>query len=197
MKWFQSIFTIVFFSLQKFWISKIDKRVGQNFRKKGLINKKGGKFANRVGWGKNLKMLIEWAYLHPYFLQCVIITHCNISTYLYCTYIFAFFRDNGITVQILKYQLYCEGFMFLLVLFTAIIPIENDVLVYRIVAILYSFVVLVMQPLFYLNGDVNFRNRVLQQGLWKALDRELFQRNTQIQPIAPWGKRIQKNSNWR
>ena len=75
--------------------------------------------------------------------------------------------------------------MFLLVLFAAIIPIENDVLVYRIIGIMYSFVVFVMQPLFYLNGDVNFRNRVLQQGLWKALDQELFQRNIQIQPIAP------------
>jgi hypothetical protein len=75
--------------------------------------------------------------------------------------------------------------MFLLVLFAAIIPIENDVLVYRIIGIMYSFVVFVMHPLFYLNGDVNFRNRVLQQGIWKALDQELFQRNTQIQPIAP------------
>ena len=106
------------------------------------------------------------------------------------TFFLFFFRDNGITIQILKYQLYCEGFMFLLVLFAAIIPIENDVLVYRIIGIMYSFVVFVMQPLFYLNGDVNFRNRVLQQGLWKALDQELFQRNTQIQPITPWCKRI-------
>ena len=105
-----------------------------------------------------------------------------------------FFRDNGITVQILKYQLYCEGFMFLLALFLVIyrnkIAIENDGLVSNS-GILYSFVIFVIQPLFYLNGDVNFRNRVLQQGLWKALDRELFQRNTQIQPIAPWGKIIQ------
>ena len=108
-----------------------------------------------------------------------------IHIYTYYTYIFAFFRENGITIQSLKYQLYCEGFMFLLVLITAILPIENDVTVYRIVAIMYSFVVFVMQPLFYLSGDVNFRNRVLQQGLWKALDQELFQRNTQIQPIAP------------
>jgi hypothetical protein len=98
---------------------------------------------------------------------------------------FSFFRDNGITVQILKYQLYCEGFMFLLVLFVAIIPIENDVLVSRIVGILYSFVVFVMQPLFHLNSDVNFRNRVLQQGLWRALKQELFQRNNKIQPIVP------------
>ena len=107
-----------------------------------------------------------------------------IHVYTYYVHIFVFFRDNGITIQILKYQLYCEGFMFLLVLFAAIIPIENDVLVYRIIGIMYSFVVFVMQPLFYLNGDVNFRNRVLQQGLLRALDRELFQRNNQIQPIA-------------
>ena len=119
-----------------------------------------------------------------------------IHIYTYCTYLLLFFRDNGITIQILKYQLYCEGFMFLLVLFAAIIPIENDVLVYRIIGIMYSFVVFVMHPLFYLNGDVNFRNRVLQQGIWKALDQELFQRNTQIQPIAPWGKRIQINCKY-
>ena len=75
--------------------------------------------------------------------------------------------------------------MFLLVLFVSIIPIENDVLVSRILGILYNFVVFVIQPLFYLSGDVNFRNRFLQQGLWIALKRELFQGNTQIQPIAP------------
>jgi hypothetical protein len=28
------------------------------------------------------------------------------------------------------------------------------------------------------------------------LDQELFQRNTQIQPIAPWGKRIQINCKY-
>ena len=80
--------------------------------------------------------------------------------------------------------------MFLLVLFVSIIPIENDALVSRIVGILYSFVVFVIQPLFYLSGDVNFR-KALQQGLWIALKRELFQGNTQIQPIAPRGKKIQ------
>ena len=108
-----------------------------------------------------------------------------IHIYTYCTYLLLFFRDTGITIQILKYQLYCEGFMFLLVLFTAIIPIENDVLVYRIIGIMYSFVVFVMHPLFYLNGDVNFRNRVLEQGLWRALKKELFLSNTQIQPASP------------
>ena len=123
-------------------------------------------------------------YLNTVAMMHILRHYTHINAYKF-SFLFLFFRDNGITVQILKYQLYCEGFMFLLVLFTAIIPIENYVLVYRIIAILYSFVVLVMQPLFYLNGDVNFRNRVLQQGLWKALDQELFQRNTQIQPITP------------
>ena len=81
---------------------------------------------------------------------------------------FSCFRDNGITVQILKYQLYCEGFTILLLL---CVPIENDVLISRINRCLYNFVAVVIQPLFYLNGDVNFRNRVLQQGLLRALDR--------------------------
>ena len=105
-------------------------------------------------------------------------THINTYRFLF----FSFFRDNGITVQILKYQLYCEGFIILLLLF---LPIENDVWISRISRCLYNFVALVIQPLFYLNGDVNFRNRVLQQGLWKALKQELFQMNTQIQRIAP------------
>ena len=98
--------------------------------------------------------------------------------------IFLLFRDNGITVQIMIYQLYCEGFMFLLVLFIAIIPIENDVLISRIVGILFNFIVFVIQPLFYLNGDFNFRERVLQKGLLRALKKELFEKNIQIQPVC-------------
>ena len=84
--------------------------------------------------------------------------------------------------------------MFLLVLFLVIsviyrnrIVIEDDGMEsnIRYPGILYNFVVIVIQPLFYLNGDVNFRNRVLQQGLLRALYQELFPRNNQIQPIAP------------
>ena len=103
-------------------------------------------------------------------------THINIY--------FPFFRDNGITVQIMTYQLYCEVFMFLLVLFIAIIPIEIDVLIHRIVGILFNFMTFVIQPLFYLNGDFNFRERVLQKGLRRALKKELFERNSQIQPVS-------------
>ena len=107
--------------------------------------------------------------------------------YLYIHFCF-FFRDNGITIQILKYQLYSEGFMFILVLFMVIYrnrtAIEDPLF-------LFNFVIFVIQPLFYLNGDVNFRNRVLQKGLLRALYQELFPSNNQIQPIAPWDKRIQ------
>ena len=68
-------------------------------------------------------------------------------------------------------------------LFFAIIPIEQKRLMGKINGILTTFVVFVIQPLFYLNGDVNFRNRVSHQGLWKALNKELFQTNSEIQPI--------------
>ena len=84
----------------------------------------------------------------------------------------------------MTYQLYCEVFMFVLVFFIAIIPIENDVLISRIVGILFNFIVFVLQPLFYLNGDFNFRDRFLQKGLWRALKKELFENNTQIQPVS-------------
>jgi hypothetical protein len=46
-----------------------------------------------------------------------------------------------------------------------------------------TFAIFVISPLFYLNGDANFRNRVLHQGMWKALKQELFQTNTTIHLI--------------
>ena len=82
------------------------------------------------------------------------------------------FRDNGITIQIMTYQLYIELILFLaLLLFGILLPFS------KIAGILSTFLIFVVQPLFYLNGDVNFRNRVQNQGLWKALKRELFQMN--------------------
>ena len=44
----------------------------------------------------------------------------------------------------------------------------------KIVGVVTTFAIFVVQPLFYLNGDANFRNRVQTQGLWKALKKELF-----------------------
>ena len=65
-----------------------------------------------------------------------------------------------------------ELFVFLLViLYTAV---EKDMLMLRIIGILNTFVIFVIQPLFYLTGDVNFRNRVLHKGLWLAIKTELF-----------------------
>ena len=119
-----------------------------------------------------------------------IVPQAFLDTHIYlCLYIFLFFRDNGITVQILKYQLYCEGYMFLSMIVLGIIPIENDIFIGRILGNLFNFVDFVLKPLFYLNGDVNFRNRVLEQGLWRALKKELFQSNTQIQPVSPNSKK--------
>ena len=73
--------------------------------------------------------------------------------------------------------------MFLLVLLLVIIPLENDLFMSRILGILWTFVVFVIQPLFYFNGDVNFRNRVLQQGCCRALKRELFQTKEEFQKV--------------
>ena len=72
----------------------------------------------------------------------------------------------------MTYQLYIELILFLaLLLFGILLPFS------KIAGILSTFLIFVVQPLFYLNGDVNFRNRVQNQGLWKALKRELFQMN--------------------
>ena len=99
-------------------------------------------------------------------------------------YILNLSRDNGITIQIMTYQLYTEVSIFLISFGYFLIPIEHlreHKAMHRTNGILTTFVMFVIQPLFYLNGDVNFRNRVLHQGFWKALKRELFLTHTEIQ----------------
>ena len=85
-----------------------------------------------------------------------------------------FFRDNGITTQIMTYQLYVEVVVVFWTLVFGMIPFERNLLILKINATIGPLAVFVIQPLFYLNGDVNFRRRVLHQGLWKALKNELF-----------------------
>ena len=84
-------------------------------------------------------------------------------------------RDNGISIQILMYQLYSELFMFFVIIVVFSLPFEKGILFTRLIGVLNTFVIFVIQPLFYLNGDSNFRNRVLNVGLCKALKMELFQ----------------------
>jgi hypothetical protein len=94
------------------------------------------------------------------------------------------FRDNGITIQIMSYQVYTELILFVMLMICGLLPIEKDMVLMKIAGSVTTFAMFVVQPLFYLNGDVNFRNRVQNQGLWKALKKELFQTNSQIQPIS-------------
>ena len=63
---------------------------------------------------------------------------------------------------------------------------ERNIHVYRILGSSLNLVYFVIQPLFYLNGDANFRNRVLQKGLWKALKIELFQTTQTGQSPPLW-----------
>ena len=83
----------------------------------------------------------------------------------------------------MSYQLFTELVIFIGLLLFAVIPKERSIMMLKIYEELANFLFFVIQPLFYLNGDVNFRNRVQNQGLWKALKKELFQTNSQIQPI--------------
>ena len=84
----------------------------------------------------------------------------------------------------MTYQLYSELIIFLLLTTSRILPIPKSMAFQKIVGVVSTFAHIVVQPLFYLNGDVNFRNRVQNQGLWKALKRELFQTNSHIQPVS-------------
>ena len=74
-------------------------------------------------------------------------------------------------------------FMFLTVLI--FIAIEKTPFWARIFGFIGSTMSYVIQPIFYLFGDVNFRARVLNQGIWKALKKELFPNNAKIQPVTP------------
>ena len=97
-------------------------------------------------------------------------------------YLLIIFRDNGITTQILTYQLYVELFFFFIAFIRSQFFIPVDFF-YKLTGIISTFAMFVILPLFYLNGDANFRNRVLHQGLWKALKKELFQTNAEVQNI--------------
>ena len=74
----------------------------------------------------------------------------------------------------MTYQLYVEAIVTFFIVFIGVIPIERNLLILKIRSIIAPFATFVIQPLFYLNGDVNFRRRVLNEGLWKALIKELF-----------------------
>ena len=75
----------------------------------------------------------------------------------------SFFRDTGITIQISLYQLCTEwASFFLLIILThesGIMKnyIDRSITFIRIGEISNVFVMFVIQPLFFLNGDPNFR----------------------------------------
>ena len=80
----------------------------------------------------------------------------------------------------MTYQLCTEIFTFLGMFILAIIPINRNhlqILVIKIYGLSATFVYFVIQPLFYLISDVNFRSRFFNHGLWKALKKELFSDN--------------------
>ena len=84
----------------------------------------------------------------------------------------------------MTYQVYTELVLFIGFMVLILLPIEKNMIVQKFAGVLSTFVTFVVQPLFYLNGDVNFRNRVQNQGLWRALKKELFPMTSQIQPIS-------------
>ena len=75
--------------------------------------------------------------------------------------------------------------MFLILLI--FIPITNFGLktenLTRMFGIFTSIMYFVISPLFLLFGDVNFRRRILDQGILTAMKKELFSTNTEIQPV--------------
>ena len=54
---------------------------------------------------------------------------------------------------------------------------EKSIDLFRFVAISVTFVIFVVQPLFYLSGDAKFRDIASQKGLMQALKIELLQIN--------------------
>ena len=88
----------------------------------------------------------------------------------------------------MKYQMYTEIFVFMLVIFFLLyLPVGMDILVLNIIGTVTTFMTFVVQPLFYLSGDVNFRNRVLHKGLWLAIKTELFETPNGVTPSISVG----------
>ena len=54
---------------------------------------------------------------------------------------------------------------------------EKSIDLFRFVAISITFVIFVVQPLFYLGGDAKFRDNASQKGIMQALKIELLQTN--------------------
>ena len=91
---------------------------------------------------------------------------------------FIFFRDTGISLQIQMYQLYSEIFVFFTYLFlTSLLSFLNPIYkisVGRVIQSVIQFILYVVQPLFYLHGDASFRNICVNQGMWFALKKAIF-----------------------
>ena len=89
------------------------------------------------------------------------------------------------------YQCFTEIAMFLVHIVFSVLVFDWGIRITRIVGILNSIVIFVVQPLFYLNGDFNFRNKVMNHGLYAALKKELFQINAEFQrEVIPSSKMV-------
>ena len=93
-----------------------------------------------------------------------------------------FSRDNGISLQIQMYQLWSEIFVFIIYLFLAFLLSFfnriNRMLIGKVSQLVIQFIVYVVQPLFYLHGEASFRNSCINQGIYHALKRALFDHYT-------------------
>ena len=93
-----------------------------------------------------------------------------------------FSRDNGISLQIQMYQLWSEVFVFVIYLFLAFLLSffnrMNRMLIGKVSQLVIQFIVYVVQPLFYLHGEASFRNSCINQGMYHALKRAIFDHYT-------------------
>ena len=76
------------------------------------------------------------------------------------------------------YQLYSEFSVFVFAfLFSFGAPriLPTNIYEFRkMVNIMIEFIIFVVQPLLYLHGDPSFRQKIMNQGIWQALKKELF-----------------------
>ena len=91
----------------------------------------------------------------------------------------SYFQKDTDFIQLSLYQIYCELFMFFIVFIISKLTISTVVGKF-ILPSLTSFMMYGIKPMFYFNGDVNFRRRAHQQGIWKALKKEFFPDHTEI-----------------
>ena len=85
------------------------------------------------------------------------------------------FRDNGIVIETSKLQLVMEIIFSVFVHLSYFLVPRSYFVLDRFISLIIFIVPFAVQPLFFFVGDLRFRTRVKNRGLWKAIKMEILE----------------------